>query len=499
MSFDAYTTAGQGQNLFQQLCIQSVRDPVDGVDFNDPTGGPYQIGRRWFNKTNGNYWRYAGQGLWILDSSSTGPLLEIGVPAGTSPISPDINGLVNFTSNAGTLTISGSAGGLGLQNINFDLSGGGVGIDSVQVQAATAPGVNPVVPTAAGLMTVNGATVAAHSVPLETRTRATNTWNIEAQVASLVSPTPVNTNSVGLACYNTNQFQLDATSGMVSLKGSTTAAPILTTTGDDAVAVGPSGTGNLNVIGNVTANAAHAKPVYVVNSAANTERVDVQLATVVSPTPINSNSAGLVCLNTNQFQIDATSGMVSLKGSTTLPPVLTLTGDTGGAIGPTAGGNISTLGGGANTGVVTAGSANQMDFSVYRWVAPSSNNWTPVVAGSTGAGVGTYVKQHGVYSRVGNMIFFTFDLQWSAHTGTGNMLITGFPKQFALANTNYPYLAYVENITLPAGTIQVVFNGANSTTQGSIQANIDAATNSPVVMDGTGTICCYGFYFSDQA
>lgn len=121
MSFDAYTTAGQGQNLFQQLCVQSTRDPVNGVDFNDPGGGPYQIGRRWFNKTNDNYWRYVGQGEWVLDSSSTGPLLQTGVPAGSSPIRPDLNGLINFTSSGGTVTISGSSGGLGAQNINFDI------------------------------------------------------------------------------------------------------------------------------------------------------------------------------------------------------------------------------------------------------------------------------------------------------------------------------------------------------------------------------------------
>lgn len=277
-------------------------------------------------------------------------------------------------------------------------------IESIAVQAITAPGVTPVLPTAAGIITVNGAVVAAHSVPIESRSRALNAYNIEVQVASLVSPTPADTASVGLACYNTNQFQLDAT-----------------------------------------------------------------------------------------------SGMLSLKGSTTIAPVLTLTGDTGGAISPTAGGNISLLGGGAATGVVTAGSSNQIDHSVYRWVAPSANNWTPVVAGSTGAGEGTYIKQHGVYSRVGDMIFFTFDLQWSAHTGTGDILITGFPKQFAYANTNYPYIAFVENITLPANTIQVVFNGTNSATQGAVVANIDATTTSPVALGGSGTICCYGFYFSDQA
>lgn len=45
---------------------------------------------------------------------------DFGVPNGTSPITPDANGLVNFTSTNGTITVTGSAGGAGLQNINFE-------------------------------------------------------------------------------------------------------------------------------------------------------------------------------------------------------------------------------------------------------------------------------------------------------------------------------------------------------------------------------------------
>lgn len=179
------------------------------------------------------------------------------------------------------------------------------------VQSATGPGVDPVTPSVTGTVTVNGAVVAAHSVPLETHTRALNTFNIEAQVASLVAPTPVNTNSVGLACFNTNQFDLDATSGMVSIKGGT-GASVLTTTGDDAVAVGPSGTGTINIIGNTVANATHAKPVFVVNSAANTERIDVQLA--IDSASSVANNAGIASFNSSDFDVDA-NGYVSLVGT----------------------------------------------------------------------------------------------------------------------------------------------------------------------------------------
>jgi hypothetical protein len=56
-----------------------------------------------------------------------------------------------------------------------------------------------------------------------------------------------------------------------------------------------------------------------------------------------------------------------------------------------------------------------------------AGTWTPVVEGSTSAGTGTYTEQLGRYTKIGNMLFFDFIIFWSAHTGTGNTLITGLP------------------------------------------------------------------------
>lgn len=57
----------------------------------------------------------------------------------------------------------------------------------------------------------------------------------------------------------------------------------------------------------------------------------------------------------------------------------------------------------------------------------SSGTWTPVVEGSTTAGTGTYTQQLGRYTKIGDMLFFDFNIVWSAHTGTGNTLIKGLP------------------------------------------------------------------------
>ena len=68
------------------------------------------------------------------------------------------------------------------------LIGGSLAIDSVMVQAATPPGTNPVLPTAAGLLTINGTIVAAHSIPIQTDSLAANTLNVEVQEQPLQLP-----------------------------------------------------------------------------------------------------------------------------------------------------------------------------------------------------------------------------------------------------------------------------------------------------------------------
>ncbi len=98
---------------------------------------------------------------------------------------------------------------------------------SVMVQSNTAPGVNPVLQTVGGLITVNGAIVANHAVPIETRSRALNTFNVEVQYSgSSVSTTA---NLSGLAHFNSAEFTVDA-NGFVSLSGSGLISSVVGTT-----------------------------------------------------------------------------------------------------------------------------------------------------------------------------------------------------------------------------------------------------------------------------
>jgi len=90
--------------------------------------------------------------------------------------------------------------------------------------------------------------------------------------------------------------------------------------------------------------------------------------------------------------------------------------------------------------------------------------FTPVVTGTTTAGAGTYTTQVGRYQRIGKRVFFEISLIWTAHTGTGNISITGLPFTSANITANHTPAVNVNfsNLVVGAGkqlTAQVANNG----------------------------------------
>lgn len=117
-----------------------------------------------------------------------------------------LNGVSHFDSAAFSVDANGFV----------ELAGGGIATIEFDVQANTGPGTDPVVPTAGGLVTVNGAAVANHSVVLETHSRAANTYNVEVQYAAAAAATDATKS--GVAHFDSADFSCDA-SGFVSLVG----------------------------------------------------------------------------------------------------------------------------------------------------------------------------------------------------------------------------------------------------------------------------------------
>jgi hypothetical protein len=124
--------------------------------------------------------------------------------------------------------------------------------------------------------------------------------------------------------------------------------------------------------------------------------------------------------------------------------------------------------------------------------------WTPVIAGATVAGAGTYTTQVGRYSQVGKTIYVTCEVVWTAHTGTGNMLLTGLP-QTVRTLASYTPLASLNtiNIDWPAGTDGIVGQLTQNTTQMELIAMRDNNTNLNIAMDAAGTVRMSGTYVTN--
>ena len=169
----------------------------------------------------------------------------------------------------------------------------------------------------------------------------TNTQNVELQLSSAITGAPANHDDAGICSFDDTAFVVDS-NGYVTLIGGGT--PMITNTGDDGIAVSPSGGGNFSWLGVTVANATHAKPVYFKDSAtANALDLDVQVSAAITGSPGDKNDAGLSSFNDTQFSVDS-NGYVSILGGADLPSIQTLTSDDPSAVGPDASGNIDITG-----------------------------------------------------------------------------------------------------------------------------------------------------------
>jgi hypothetical protein len=78
--------------------------------------------------------------------------------------------------------------------------------------------------------------------------------------------------------------------------------------------------------------------------------------------------------------------------------------------------------------------------------------WTPIIVGVTTAGVGTYSARVARYTKVGNMVTCHCYMDWTAHTGVGEMQLAGLPFQTSSEASSHTAVAfgYVNGINLSA-------------------------------------------------
>lgn len=132
-----------------------------------------------------------------------------------------------------------------------------------------------------------------------------------------------------------------------------------TLTGNDGVVVSPNGSHNINLDGNVVANATHATAVFTESPSANTENIDIQVAAAIASTDITK--VGLAAFNSADFTVDANGFVSSVGGG----GITTINGDTGSITGSTVTiyANNSVRGAGASVSFVNSGTVSTLNLT----------------------------------------------------------------------------------------------------------------------------------------
>lgn len=236
--------------------------------------------------------------------------------AGTTPFtSVGAGSTITYTVQRSQAIAASDATKIGLSNFDsaaFDvdangfvqLNGGGIAATAFDVQANTAPGTDPVVPSAAGVVIVNGAAVANHSVVLETRSRAVNAYNLEVQYATTAASTDATKS--GVAHFDSSAFTVDA-NGFVALVGASAAIEKVNVQTGTTPTVPSSGAITFN--GAVVA--AGTNPVRTDGTGANTMALEVQISQSLAAS--DATKIGLCNFDSASFSVDA-NGFVSLAG-----------------------------------------------------------------------------------------------------------------------------------------------------------------------------------------
>ena len=219
-------------------------------------------------------------------------------------------------------------------------------------------------PVTGATITMTGSVVAAGTHPIRTDGTGASTIAIEVQKSQAIASTDAT--KIGLAAFNSANFTVDA-NGFVGLAST---GPAMTITGNSGGAL-PTTANNWNILG---ASAAAGTSPVTTAGAASTLTVKVQTAQAIAST--DATKIGLAAFDSSKFSVDA-NGFVTTSGSA-IPN--TITGNSGGALSPTAG-NWNILGASTAAGtspVTTSGSVSTLTVNVQKSQAIAGTDATKV-------------------------------------------------------------------------------------------------------------------------
>jgi len=224
------------------------------------------------------------------------------------------------------------------------------------------------------------------------------------------------------------------------------------------------------------------------------------IASAAAGLSLDSSSAGKA--NTVYRSAGTQKAIVGLAGAIlgTSSTDLGLFAETGGAVklfangASTNSGTFNQYGFGIGAAVPTAGQG--ITFPAAQDASSNANTlddyeqgtWTPTVVGTTTAGTAVYSQQNGQYTKIGNMVTATAYVEWSVHTGTGNITLRGLPftTLSSGANLGAVTLAYNHNIALTANNLLTAYIGGNSTSITVDQYPVGGGSSTAVPMDASG-------------
>jgi hypothetical protein len=121
--------------------------------------------------------------------------------------------------------------------------------------------------------------------------------------------------------------------------------------------------------------------------------------------------------------------------------------------------------------------------------------FSPTIIGTSTAGTGTYTSQVGRYQKIGNRVFFTVTLTWTAHTGTGNMFVNNLPFVSAnITNIMQSCAVMAWDITLSANEY-ISAAILNATSQISLYRFVTGTSGINLLpLDSAGSISLSGHY-----
>lgn len=116
--------------------------------------------------------------------------------------------------------------------------------------------------------------------------------------------------------------------------------------------------------------------------------------------------------------------------------------------------------------------------------------YTPTVYGSSVTGSGTYTVQTGFYREIGDALYLQIDIEWTAHTGSGELRVT-IPSGYTFVGNCIQSGVLVEDITFTNTPFLIAYNGQSHLR---LNQNISGGSPSTVSLPSAGRIIFTGWF-----